>query len=1473
MRIRYLSCIALLLAASLYVVTFGGCLGGGGGGGGGSSIVYKSNSTIRGYVFVPVGTVQKRGAVQPKVVQAPPGMVPLVGATVKLSDGKITITDANGRYEFRIQVEEAAGEIKTVEVWVDEAGTTKVTYEVKVEIDKYTVSSAELADVDGDDKLDIKEIIIPPPTEVKPGTGGDDDPEEIIPIIIATTYEFAGVQEVTDLETGGEAQLTWTAPTLPSTLADDVPMAYCIFAAKASGEQDFVATPLSKITDGAVTATVSGLDNDTYYFAVRAKTASGKIEDEPNAVELSAAITDTTAPTFDGIEAVAFGDKQATVYWNTGTDNTGPVSYKIYSHTSSPATGGTAVTVSSPTASSGQYEYERTITALTNGTTYYFMVHALDSATTANEDDNTAEESTVPKGIPGAPAEVEASLSAGKIVISWDAPPDTGGDAIDSYKVYRGLTEGNVSLIASGLSDDTYDDDEDDDTPLTVDTEYFYKVSAVNSQGEGAQSSAVSETFRHVPGDPTNLAASVITTTGFTFSWDDVSGETGYRVYKDSEQYGTDLSADSVSMAISVLTAATAYSMEVSAFNDVGEGDKSSLDVETLPEVPTGVEVTDTGATGFTVTWEEVSGDAVDGYRVYLDNVQYGSDVTTGATLEVTGVASATTFSVQVSAYTGGEANVSGGEGNKSAPAVDVLTLPGAPDGLEADSVDTESFTLSWDQVDGEVDGYLVYVDGDEYDDTDSLSSEITELDAATAYSMQVSAYNDTGEGAKSSELQVTTVPEAPVNVITGNYLETSFAVNWDAVTGADGYRVYIDDVQDGSDLSSSTTHTATGKTGATTYSVEVAAFNAGGESEKSSPAVDVLTLPAVPTGLAADTITDGGFSVDWNSVNGEVDGYRVYLDSAQYGTDITTGTSVEITGLDSGTDYAVEVSAFNDTGESRQSSILDVATLPDIPENIVIDYLTIDGFIVNWDEVSGDAVDGYRVYLDDVQYGSDVTDGQFMVVTGRDPATTYSVEVSAYTDGGEGDTSDPVDVLTLPSAPTGLAADSVDTESFTLTWDEGDGEVDGYLVYLDGQEFDDTVDLTSDITGLASGMSYDMEVSAYNETGESALSSALDVATLPDAPENVSFDDFTADGFTVSWDEVGGNAVDGYRVYLDSAQYGGDVTGGLSLDVTGRISGTTYEVEVTAFSAGGEGDPSDPVEALTLPDAPTGVAASDILPAPDGGFTVDWIQVDGADGYRVYLDGEQHGDDVTPGSTTTLDATGLDYGFYLVTVNAFNDSGEGAESYPVVEVTVTGAATLSGSVSPSGATVQLWQGTTLVAEDEDGASGTYSFSENISSDDDLIEGSYTLRAYMVVSPTQGYLIEESVELDAGANTHDVTAVEFSLSTFNITVTDSNCTFYGTAALGGTDVKPGDYVTAQDPDGITCGLFIINTEGEYGLITVYGDEASTAQVDEGAEDDDTITFFINGSQATPSGTPTFTDGAPSQEVNLTVTSP
>ena len=75
--------------------------------------------------------------------------------------------------------------------------------------------------------------------------------------------------------------------------------------------------------------------------------------------------------------------------------------------------------------------------------------------------------------------------------------------------------------------------------------------------------------------------------------------------------------------------------------------------------------------------------------------------------------------------------------------------------------------------------------------------------------------------------------------------------------------------------------------------------------------------------------------------------------------------------------------------------------------------------------------------------------------------------------------------------------------------------------------------------------------------------------------------------------------------------------------------------------------------------------------------------------------------------------------------------------------------------------------------------------------------------------------------------------------------------FWGTAILDGNNVSVGDVVTAYDSNGTLCGNFTVNTEGYYGYLGVKGDNLNTTNItdDEGAIENDTITFYINGIEA------------------------
>ncbi len=79
-----------------------------------------------------------------------------------------------------------------------------------------------------------------------------------------------------------------------------------------------------------------------------------------------------------------------------------------------------------------------------------------------------------------------------------------------------------------------------------------------------------------------------------------------------------------------------------------------------------------------------------------------------------------------------------------------------------------------------------------------------------------------------------------------------------------------------------------------------------------------------------------------------------------------------------------------------------------------------------------------------------------------------------------------------------------------------------------------------------------------------------------------------------------------------------------------------------------------------------------------------------------------------------------------------------------------------------------------------------------------------------------------------------------------ITATHQWMNFYGPAAGADEQWLPaGTVVQAVDPQGVICGVSVMTTPGQYGLLACYGDDADTG-VDEGAQPGDTIRFVVDG---------------------------
>src|SRR5467141_2843340 len=191
----------------------------------------------------------------------------------------------------------------------------------------------------------------------------------------------------------------------------------------------------------------------------------------------------TTLPTTPtGLTATA-GNAQVMLVW---TASTGATSYYLKRSTT---TGGPYTQIATQTATS------YTDTGLTNGTKYYYVVSAYNSAGQSEDSTEVSATPTGPPTPPSAPTNLTATASNAQVAIIWTA--STGAT---SYNVKRSTTSGSgyVRIGTSTAAAFT-------DMGLTNGTTYYYVVSGVNASGEGPNSSQVTAT-------PVSAAADVTIT-------------------------------------------------------------------------------------------------------------------------------------------------------------------------------------------------------------------------------------------------------------------------------------------------------------------------------------------------------------------------------------------------------------------------------------------------------------------------------------------------------------------------------------------------------------------------------------------------------------------------------------------------------------------------------------------------------------------------------------------------------------------------------------------------------------------------------------------------------------------------------------------------------------------------------------------------------------------------------------------------
>jgi len=261
------------------------------------------------------------------------------------------------------------------------------------------------------------------------------------------------------------------------------------------------------------------------------------------------------APT--GVTATP-GNAQVSLAW---TASSGATSYNVKRAT---ASGGPYTVVGSPATTSF------TNTGLTNGTTYFYVVTAVNAS---GESGNSTQVSATPQAPPQPPTGLSATPGNGQVSLSW-----TASSGATSYNVKRSTVSGGPYTTAGSPTGTSFTN-----TGLTNGSTYFYVVTAVNASGESVNSTEVSATPQAVvPAPPTRLVASPNKPRRLSLRWTQsvTAGVTQNGIYRrtDTGVYGAPVATIPANTAYQDenLTSGARYCYVVTAITSAGPSAPSS---------------------------------------------------------------------------------------------------------------------------------------------------------------------------------------------------------------------------------------------------------------------------------------------------------------------------------------------------------------------------------------------------------------------------------------------------------------------------------------------------------------------------------------------------------------------------------------------------------------------------------------------------------------------------------------------------------------------------------------------------------------------------------------------------------------------------------------------------------------------------------------------------------------------------------
>ena len=504
----------------------------------------------------------------------------------------------------------------------------------------------------------------------------------------------------------------------------------------------------------------------------------------------------------------------------------------------------------------------------------------------------------------------------------------------------------------------------------------------------------------------------------------------------------------------------------------------------------------------------------------------------------------------------------------------------------------------------------------------------ITGLTNGTGYNVQIRATNAYGDGAPTATVAATpsadaTTPSAPTinSIASGNaQLSVAFSVGSDGGSAITDYQYSTDGTNWVTRAGTANPIIITGLTNGTTYPVIIRAVNANGNGA-SSASISAIpsSVPGAPTNVVATPGTNitaatantaqasVSFTAPVSNGGSPIVGYVVT--SSPGAISIGGNASpIVVPGLASNTAYTFTVTAINALGTSIASTpsssvstlALDATTLLTAPVNntpTVTNGQVSLAFTAPTNNKTGQTISNYQYSTDGglnwTTPSTPVTSSP-IVITGLTNGSTYNITLKAITSSFSSiaGTASAVAISNVPTAPIinnvspGNGSLSVVFLAPSATYGS---TISNYLYSTDGGINWTTRTPTAttsplSISGLTNGNSYNIQIKAVSNNGNGAVSNTITAmpSTTPAAPSisGITTGDGTLVVAFISGSSNGSTLID-YKYSTDggtsfiSAKTTSSplVISTLSTDgTTALINGTSYNIQIKAVNANGEG-------------------------------------------------------------------------------------------------------------------------------------------------------------------------------------------------------------------------------------------------------------------------------------------------------------